>query len=297
MMYDIIIIGCGPAGMTAALYAARANKKILILDGNGYGGQIINASKIENYPGIQEISGFDFATTLFNQIKKLGVEVKFESVEKINKSKEVFTNKDIYKSKSIIIATGVVNKKLGLDAENNFTGKGISYCATCDGNFYKNKIVAVIGGGNSALEDAVYLSNIASKVYLIHRRDKFRGELKYLDELYKKENVEFILNSNVTNIIGDEKLKSIEIQDTENNKQIIEIDGMFIAIGKSPQNEIFLPIVELDKLGYINSIDGVHTNVEGIYVAGDTRVKKLRQLTTAISDGAIAATTAIKEMK
>lgn len=295
-MYDIIIIGCGTAGMTAALYALRANKKILILEARSYGGQIINAHKVENYPGIASISGFDFATNLYNQIVNLGAEIKYETVIHISEDKIVKTNNGEYQAKAIIIATGSVNRKLKLANEEEFIGKGISYCATCDGNFYKNKVVAVVGGGNRALEDAVYLADIASKVYLIHRRDEFRGEEIYVDELKKHDNVEFIVNSNVVKINGEDKLQSIDIEDNDGNIKAIELSGLFIAVGQDPRNEIFANIIELDKSGYIKSEDGVHTNVPGIYVAGDCRVKVLRQLATAVGDGADAATIAMREM-
>ena len=291
-MYDIIIVGAGTAGMTSALYALRANKKVLVLESKSYGGQIINANLVENYPGLPNVSGFEFANNLYNQIKDLGVELKYETVIRIEEDKRVITNKDSYKGKAIILATGVENRKLNIDKEEEFIGKGISYCATCDGNFYKKKDVAVVGGGNTALEDALYLSNICNKVYLIHRRDSFRGESKYLDELKSKSNVEIITNSNVIKINGNDKLESIELD----NGNILEISGLFIAVGQEPKNEIFKNIIELDN-GYIASVDGVHTNIDGIYVAGDTRVKDLRQLTTAVSDGSIAATTALKEMK
>ena len=295
-MYDIIIIGAGPAGLTAALYALRANKKVLVLEAKTYGGQIINASNVENYPGIKNISGFDFATNLYNQVKDLSGEIKFETVIRIEEDKKVITNKNEYTSKSIIIATGAENKKLNIDKESEFVGRGVSYCATCDGAFYKDKEVAIVGGGNTALEDAIYLSDIASKVYLIHRRDEFRGENKYLEEIKSKDNIELVLNSNVTKLNGEELLTSIEVTNKENETKTIEVSGLFIAVGQSPKNEIFSNIIELDDKGYIKSIDGVHTNKDNIYVAGDTRVKDLRQLTTAVSDGSIAATTAIKEM-
>ena len=295
-MYDIIIIGAGPAGLTAALYALRANKKVLVLEAKTYGGQIINASNVENYPGIKNISGFDFATNLYNQVKDLSGEIKFETVIRIEEDKKVITNKNEYTSKSIIIATGAENRKLNIDKENEFVGRGVSYCATCDGAFYKDKEVAIVGGGNTALEDAIYLSDIASKVYLIHRRDEFRGENKYLEEIKSKDNIELVLNSNVTKLNGEELLTSIEVTNKENETKTIEVSGLFIAVGQSPKNEIFSNIIELDDKGYIKSIDGVHTNKDNIYVAGDTRVKDLRQLTTAVSDGSIAATTAIKEM-
>ena len=296
-MYDIVIVGAGPAGLTAALYALRANKKVLVLEAKTYGGQILNAAKVENYPGIKSISGFDFATELYNQVKDLDCEIKFESVIRIEENKTVVTNNNTYNAKTIILATGAENRKLNIENEKNLIGKGVSYCATCDGNFFKNKIVAVAGGGNTALEDVVYLSDLAKKVYLIHRRDEFRGEKKYLEEVQSKENVEIILNSNVVKINGTEKVESIVIEDNNKNKTNIEIDGLFIAIGQSPKNQIFANIIELDEKGYIKSEDGVHTNIPKIYVAGDARVKVLRQLTTAVSDGSIAAVTAIKEME
>lgn len=296
-MYDIIIVGAGPAGLTAAIYALRAGKKVLVLESKSYGGQIVNAHNVENYPGIASISGFDFATSLYKQVKDLGMEYKNETVIRINEDKTLVTNKGNYEAKAIILATGAENRKLNLPNEKELTGKGISYCATCDGNFYRNKIVAVAGGGNTALEDAIYLSNIVEKVYLIHRRDEFRGEAKYVDELNKKENVEFILNSNIINLNGNEKLESIDIKNNDGNISTLNINGLFIAVGQEPKNEIFSNIINVDKTGYIESSDGIHTNVNGIYVAGDARVKDLRQLTTAVSDGSIAATIAIKEIK
>lgn len=298
-MYDIIIIGCGPAGMTAALYASRANKKVLVFEGKSYGGQILNASKVENYPGFDNISGFDLATNMYNQIITKGVEIKNEMVLKITKDKEVITSNGTYQAKAIILATGVQHRKLNITNETEYIGRGVSYCATCDGNFFRNKDVAVVGGGNTALEDALYLSNIVNKVYLIHRRDEFRGEDIYLDELKNKSNVEIITNSEVTHINGQELIKSIDVHTTtgENDmSKIIPISGLFVAVGQEPKNEIFADIIELDEKGYIKTNDGIHTNVEGIYVAGDCRNKPLRQLTTAVSDGSIAATIAIKEM-
>ena len=292
-MYDIIIVGAGPAGLTAALYALRANKKVLIFEANTYGGQIINANKMENYPGIKSISGFDYATLLYNQVMDLGAEIKYETVLRIDENKNVITNNDTYNSKTIILATGAKNRKLGIKNENEYLGKGLPYCATCDGNFYKDKIVAVVGGGNTAITDAIYLSDIASKVYLIHRKDSFRADDKYIIELKEKNNIEFILNTNITDIYGDNILEGIKLD----NGLDINVNGLFIAVGQEPKNEIFSELIDIDEKGYIISNDGVHTNVNGIYVAGDARVKNLRQVITAVSDGAIAATTAILEMK
>ncbi len=296
-MYDIIIIGAGPSGMSAALYALRANKKVLLLEKECFGGQIINASNIENYPALSNVSGYDFATNLYNQIKSLGVILKYEEVLEVTDKKEVITRKGTYKGKNIIIATGLKKRKLNLENEDKLLGSGISYCATCDGNFYKNKNVAVVGGGNTALEDALYLSNIASKVYLIHRRDKFRGEKKLISEVKEKNNIELILNSNITKIIGEDNLNSIEITDNRNNISKLEIEGLFIAIGNIPDNNRFKNIIDLDENGYIIANANLKTKTDNIYVAGDTRVKTLRQLVTATADGAIAATEIIKEME
>ena len=296
-MYDIIIVGGGPAGLTAALYAARANKKVLVFEAKVPGGQIVNAHMVSNYPGIENISGADFATNLYNQVTKLGVEVKFETVLSINDKKEVTTNNGTYKAKAIILATGAENRKLRIENEEELVGKGVSYCATCDGNFYKGKVVAVVGGGNTALEDALYLSDLAAKVYLIHRRDTFRGEAKLVSELKKKGNVEFVYNSNVIKINGTEKVESIIVKNNVDEEKKINIDGLFIAVGQEPKNIIFKDVVEVDEKGYIVSTDEVHTNKKGIYVAGDAKDKLLKQLTTAVSDGSIAATVAIKEME
>ena len=293
-MYDIIIVGAGPAGMTAAIYALRANKKVLLLEAKSYGGQIVNAYKVENYPGISNISGFDIATNMYNQVKDLGCDIKFETVIRIEKGK-VITKNNEFEGKAIILCTGLENRKLNILNEDNYIGRGISYCAMCDGNFYKNKVVAVIGGGNTALEDTLYLADIAHKVYLIHRRDSFRGENKYLEEIKKLDNIEIITNSNIIKLIGDNYLTGIEI-DNSGIVRKINIDGLFIAIGQEPKNKIFSNIIDVDESGYIVSSDGVHTSCDKIYVAGDARRKDIRQLTTAVSDGSIAASVAIKEL-
>jgi len=291
-MYDIIIVGAGPAGMTAAIYALRANKKVLIFEAKNYGGQLLAASKIENYPGIDEITGVDLAQNMYEQAKKLGAEFKFETVIKIGDDNTVITNKGEYKTKTVILAIGSKNRKLNIEGEDKFLGKGLSYCATCDGNFFKGKVVAVVGGGNTALEDAIYLSDIASKVYLIHRKDEFRAENKYVDEVSTKDNIECIMNSNVISIEGETSISSI----TLDNGTKLDVSGLFIAVGQEPNSSIFKDFIELDDKGYIISSDGVHTNRDKVYVAGDARVKTLRQIVTATSDGAMAAITAIKEM-
>lgn len=295
-MYDIIIIGAGPAGMTASIYARRALKKVLVLEAVSYGGQIINTLDIENYPVEFHISGFDFSTKLYNQAVELGAEFIFEKCIKVDKndsSFEVFTTSSKYQCKSLIIATGADNRKLGLDKEVEFIGKGLSYCATCDGAFYKKRDVAVVGGGNTALEDALYLSNICNKVYLIHRRAEFRGDISVVEKIKGKNNIEIIYNSNVSKLIGDERLNSIEISYLDGSKKDISVSGLFVAIGKIPENENFKDIIKVDDNGYIIAGEDCHTNIDGIFVAGDNRTKMLRQLVTATSDGAIAATEAI----
>lgn len=295
-MYDIIIIGAGPAGLTAAIYALRANKKVLILEAKMVGGQILKAQKIENYPGIECISGFDLANNMYNQVIKLGGIIKYELVKRITKEKEVITSNNTYKGKSIIISTGKENRRLSLPNETKYIGNGLSYCATCDGAFYKNKVVALVGGGNSAITDTIYLAGICNKVYLIHRKDRLSAEDKNIEELKNNNKIEIIYNSNVVSLNGNNKIESIDIEVNKETKKI-EIDGLFVEIGSEPKNELFADIIDLDENGYIKSNDGVHTNVDKIYVAGDTREKLLRQLTTAVSDGALAATVAIKEME
>lgn len=295
-MYDIIIVGAGPAGLTAAIYAGRANKKVLVLEALTYGGQIINTNVIDNYPVNPGISGVEFATKIYEQAKALGAEIKFEKVIDIKDGelKEVVTNKETYQTKTIILATGSDSRKLKLENEDKLLGRGISYCATCDGAFYKNKDVAVVGGGITALKDALYLSDITNKVYLIHRRDTFKTEEDVVDKVKAKENIEIIYNSNVTKLIADETLKEIEVTDNEKNITNIKVDALFIAVGRIPENQNFAKLIDLDSNGYIISDEKCHTNIEGIFVAGDNRVKGLRQLVTATSDGAIAATEAIR---
>ena len=296
-MYDCIIVGAGTAGLTAAIYLRRASKKVLVLEAKSYGGQIVNTLNIENYPAEPHISGFDFATKLYNQAKELGAEIKFEKVinlEDNNTSKCVITSNNKYETRTIILATGSDNRKLGIENEDELTGKGISYCATCDGAFYKGKTVAVVGGGNTALEDALYLSDIAEKVYLIHRRNEFRGEEATVNKLKEKSNVEIIYNSNITKLVSNNKLESIEVTNNNGSVNNIKVDGLFVAVGRIPENQNFASIINLDNNGYVIANEDCNTNVPGIFVAGDNRVKKVRQLVTAASDGAVAATEAIK---
>ena len=292
-MYDIIIIGAGVAGLTSAIYSLNASKKILVLEKQNYGGQIINSSLVDNYPGLPNTNGFDLATSIYNQAIDLGCEIKYEEVTKITKDKEIITTKNKYKAKAIIIATGLISKKLEVENEDKLIGKGISYCATCDGNFYKDKDVMVVGGGNTAIEEVNYLSNICNKVYLVHRRDEFRSNSNLLEKIKNKSNVEIIYNSKVNKINGTNLLESVDLIDNSHNIKNIPVSGLFVAIGKTPNNERFKDLIELTGDGYIKSDNNCSTNIEGIFVAGDVKDKKVRQLVTATSDGAIAAIEAI----
>ncbi len=291
-MYDIIIVGAGTAGLSAAIYGVRAGKQVLVLEAKNYGGQIINSPEVENYPGIKHISGFEFATNLYEQVKELGAEVLYEKVVEVidhNEFKTVVTENNKYESRAVILATGAENRPLGVEREEEMIGAGVSYCATCDGAFYKGKDVAVIGGGNTALEDALFLSNYCNKVYLIHRRDSFRGEEKQLEILKEKGNIEFILNSTVVQLNGTDRVESITVKNkvTEEERSI-HVNGVFVAIGQMPKNEIFADLIEIDTKGYIVAAEECKTNVSGIFTAGDCRTKTVRQLATAASDGAIA---------
>ena len=287
-MYDIVIIGAGPAGLSAAIYGARAGKNVLMLESNMYGGQIINSSLVDNYPGVGKTDGYNFAKELYNQAISVGAKIKYEKVISITEH-QVNTVKASYQAKTIIIATGVKKRSLGLPNEKELIGKGISYCATCDGNFYKGKSVAVVGGGNTALEEALYLSDIADKVYLIHRRDEYRGEDLMIKQVMDNKNIVKINNVTVTKINGTTKIESIDLSDGTN----LDIACLFIAIGQEPDNAFAKYHVNINKLGFIDSEDCT-TKTDYVFVAGDCRSKELRQLVTATSDGAIAADKAIK---
>lgn len=288
-MYDIIIIGAGPAGLSAAIYAARAMKKVLVLEANNYGGQIINSSVVENYPGVDKISGYEFASKLYNQAKKLGAEIVFEEVTEILDKNTIKTIKNVYLTRTIIIATGLKQRKLGLYGENELIGKGISYCATCDGAFFKDKTVAVIGSGATAVEDSLYLSNIANKVYLINRSNRFKCDELMLNNLNTNSKIEIIYNESVKELIGEATLTGLVLS----NDSTLNVSGLFIAIGYIPSNFIFKGLVKLDKNGFIKS-NNTKTSVDNIFVAGDTRTKQTRQLITAASDGAIAVQNALE---
>jgi len=292
-MYDIAIVGAGPAGLSAAIYGVRAGKTVIVFEALTYGGQIVNTPEIENYPGIRQISGFDFATGLYEQATELGAEVAFERVIQVvdnGETKTVITEESSYEAKAVILATGAKNRPLGVDREEELIGAGISYCATCDGMFFRGKDVAVVGGGNTALEDAAYLCAYCKTVYLIHRRDQFRGEEKAVEKLRRKENVVFVLDSVVKQLNGESSLASITVENVKSGeRQEIAVAGLFVAIGQIPDNAAFAGLVEVDKAGYVKAMEDCETNVPGIFTAGDCRTKKVRQLATAAADGAVAA--------
>lgn len=289
-MYDIIIIGAGPAGLTAGIYALRANLKVLIIEKESIGGQISSSPLVENYPGYKSISGLELSNSMYEQYNALGGELEVDEVTKIKKDDDftVTTEYDEYRAKSIIIATGAKHRHLNIDREEDFIGKGVSYCATCDGAFFKDKIVAVIGGASTAVTSAIYLSNIAKKVYLIYRKSKLKCEDILKTRLDKLENVEIIYNSEVTKLIGKDVIEGLVLNDSDT----IEVDGVFISIGMEPNTKIVEKLIPITEDNYIDSLD-TKTNIEGIFVAGDVRKKDLRQLTTAVSDGSLAATYAI----
>ena len=296
-MYDIIIIGGGPAGLTAAVYARRAGKNVLVLEATSCGGQIINTPDIENYPVEEHISGYDFGMRLTNQAKALGAEIVMEKAVEIRlngDNKTVATTKAEYTAKAVIIATGSASRKLGLENEDALIGRGVSYCATCDGNFFRKKKVAVVGGGNTALEDALYMADIADTVYLIHRRDSFRGEEATVARLKTKENVQFVYNSTVTALNAEKRLKSIEVTNKDGSVTALEVNGLFVAVGRIPENRNFASVAELDESGYAIAGENCRTKTPGVFVAGDNRQKDVRQLVTAAADGAVAATEAVK---
>jgi len=293
-MHDVIIVGGGPAGYTAAIYCARANLKTLLIERNYAGGQMATTEFLENYPGFTEpISGIELAMAIATQAEKFGTEVVNENVIEIiteGKTKVVKTTKNTYEGKTVILCMGAVPRKLDLPKEQQLMGAGISYCATCDGSFYKDKEVAIIGGGDTALADAIYLSRICKKIYIVHRRDQFRGN-KYLQKkIFNDDKIEVVWDSVTSEIIGETYLEAINVKNVKTNKiRKIDIQGMFIAVGVEASSELVKEKVKLNDYNYVISDREMRTNVPGIFVAGDLREKSLRQVITAASDGAIAS--------
>ena len=298
MKYDVVIVGAGIAGLTAAIYARRAEKSVLVLEGKVPGGQIINTLTIENWPGDMGVSGVELMRKIQKQAMELGAEIEMEEVEGIQKVDDGFvvkTEEDEYEARAIILAVGAEDKKLGLAREDELTGKGVSYCATCDGAFYKGKPVVVIGGGNTALYDALYLSDIVSKVYLVHRRNEFRGDKALVNKLRQRENVEFVTPFVPEELLGEDKTTGIKVKMVDSDKvragdkyRFLEADGVFVAIGRKPQTAKFAELVELDDSGYIVAGEDCKTTCPGVFAAGDCRTKSVRQLVTAAGDGAVA---------
>ena len=292
-MHDIIIIGAGPSGLTAAIYARRAGKSVLVIEKNTFGGQITWAPKVENFPTIASVSGMEFADRLVDQVMNLGADLELDEVTKIEKNGDIFKVDTIfggtYEAKAVIVAVGASPRKLGLENEEKFIGSGISFCAVCDSEFFKGKPVAVNGGGNTALQEAIYLSDTCEKVYIIHRREEFRADAALVDVIRKKPNIELVLNCTVTKLIGEKKLSSIVVTDKNGIETEIKIDCLFEAIGHDPENKPFEAFLKLDESGYADSEENCLTKTEGMFVAGDCRKKNVRQLTTAVSDGATAA--------
>src|SRR5574344_338706 len=290
-MYDAIIIGCGPAGITAAIYLLRANKKVLILEKEGIGGAIASSPLVENYPGYMKVSGAELTSNMFDQADNLGVDLEMETVINIKDKgsiKEVITDENTYQTKTIIIASGSKYRTLGLENEEKLIGNGIHFCVACDGPFYKDKVVAVIGGGNSACINAISLASSSKLVYLIQNGNKLTAEDTLIKEINKLNNVEILFNSYVIKYLGDDEITGIII----NNQEEIKVDGIFLSIGLIPQNDFVKDLLKIDNHGYIESID-CETNISGIYVAGDSRTKQFRQVTMAVADGTSSALQAI----
>lgn len=296
-MYDIIVVGAGPAGLTAALYARRAEKSVLIIERSTFGGQMTYSPKIENYPGYVSLSGNELADKMVEQVLEQGAEVEMATVTEIRDEgdvKRVITEDGEYEARAVIIATGVKHRMLGLAGEQDLVGHGISFCAVCDGAFYRDMTVAVIGGGNSALQEALLLSEGCRKVYVIQNLDVFTGEASLVNRLREKSNVEFIMGTVVTDLVSDGELRAIHIKSNCGQEDELKVDGMFVAIGLIPNNAPFSALAALNDYGYFASDETCVTKTAGVFVAGDCRSKTIRQVTTATADGASAALAACR---
>ena len=297
MLYDILIIGGGPAGLTAATYARRAGKSVLVIEKNAFGGQITWSPKVENFPGFVSLSGTELGDRLLEQAMEQGAEVELDEVVSVTVEdgvKRVACDSGaVFEGRALIVAVGAKPRMLGIDREEELVGSGVCFCAVCDGAFYAGKDVAVNGGGSSALQDAMLLSEKCRKVYLIHRRDSFRGEQKLVEALEKRENVEFVLNATVTGLLGEDELTGVRVEQKGAAREL-SVAGLFVAIGHAPDNGVFAELMALDRAGYAEAGEDCLTKTPGVFVAGDCRAKSVRQLTTAAADGSVAALAACR---
>lgn len=297
-MKDILIIGSGPAGLSASVYAKRANLDVLVAEKEFMGtGQIAESARVDNYLGLAGKSGYDLGEMFRSDAENTGVEFYEGEAVKLARRDNVwlteFDNGEVIEAKAVIYAAGTSHRNLNVPGEEKFIGSGVSFCALCDGSLYGSKTAAVIGGGDTALDDALYLSDIAAKVYLIHRRNEFRGSPKTVEKVLGKANIETVLSETVAEIIGDDRITALRL----GSGKTLEVDGVFVAIGMDPKTELLKGIVELDEYGYAVADESCVTNAPGLFVAGDVRTKKLRQVVTAVSDGANAAVSAIDYLK
>ena len=293
-IYDMIVIGGGPAGYTAALYAARAGLDTVVLEKLSAGGQMALTSQIDNYPGFEEgIDGFELGEKMQAGAERFGARTELAEVQEVyldSEIKKIVTDSGEFLGRTVVISTGANPRELGVEKEQQLVGRGVNYCAACDGMFYKDKVVAVIGGGNSAVADAMILSRIAKKVMIVHRRDALRATKVYHDALEKAENVEFVWDSVVSELLHEEKLTGLRIKNVKTGEEsVLELDGVFVSVGRAPETELFKNVIELDKAGYIIADESTKTSLPGVFAAGDVRTKALRQVVTAVSDGAMAA--------
>lgn len=297
--YDVIIVGGGPAGLTAAIYVGRAGKSVAVFEKEMIGGQITYTDEIDNFPAVPGIGGAEYAMKLQEQAESCGAEIYMEGIQEIQKEEDgtftVRTEDESYEAEAVILATGLQRRKMEVPGEEKLTGRGLSYCAVCDGAFFRNRDVAVYGGGNTAVEDAIYLAGICKKVTIIHRRNRFRAEERLVQELKNKDNVEFALEKTVASVEGEMMVTGVTLQDVNTGAQSqIPVDGMFVAIGQIPNGDVFQNLVETDETGYYLVDENCEATTEGVFVAGDGRAKSVRQLTTAVGDGAVAATNACR---
>ena len=301
MKYDIAIVGGGPAGMTAALYAARAGKSVVLFEGEMLGGQILPTRKIENYPALPDVDGYTFADGLTKQITALNTKIVYATVTKVEKTDEGFsllTGGEAYTASAVILATGLKHRKLGLAGEDALIGCGVSFCATCDGMFFRRREVAVVGGGNTAVQDALVLAEYCSRVYLIHRRNELRAERNLAEQMKEKENIEFIGETVIEELQGEEALQSLTLRNVSTGAiEYLPVAALFEAIGQLPQNAAFSDIVDLDEDGYFITDNACRTSCPGIFAAGDACSKNVRQLTTAVADGTVAALSAVEYVR